>query len=415
MGILGALVVAAAAGACGEEFEGGAACPALCPEQDVVVNDTIIEAVSLDTSLVGFPSVGTEQFLLIASRPDTLDVRAVVRFDTLASRFSTITVPDSVITEIDSTFVSLRFDPARSSLSAAARLEVYDVDTTAADTSSEAILALFRPDRLLGTHDLEAGPVPDSVHVFLPNAFVLERIVNGVRLRLGVRVTGSGASELRMYAVESGSPARMSYDPSPDTAIKAISVPPESRTPTDQTILSQDLTDYSVVALGDPPPPPGAIASGGFPARRAFLRFDIPSRIVDSSTVLRATLMLTQRPLPDAVRASDSVVVYPQLVLASTAVSDVGRSAGIIANAGAGADSVKAVPASGDLRTFEIVSFVRQWRTLAGQPTQRALVLRSGLEGFGPGQIQFHSTEAPAELRPRLRLSYVARVGFGVP
>ena len=43
--------------ACTENLEGGAACPALCPEQSEQFRDTTIDAVALDSSVGGFPAL----------------------------------------------------------------------------------------------------------------------------------------------------------------------------------------------------------------------------------------------------------------------------------------------------------------------------------------------------------------------
>ena len=48
-----ALVAAGILAACTEDFQGGAACPALCPEQNVVVFDTSFDPVELDTTVTG--------------------------------------------------------------------------------------------------------------------------------------------------------------------------------------------------------------------------------------------------------------------------------------------------------------------------------------------------------------------------
>jgi hypothetical protein len=45
----------------------------------------------------------------------------------------------------------------------------------------------------------------------------------------------------------------------------------------------------------------------------------------------------------------------------------------------------------------------------------RALVLRAAAEGAQAGEIRFYSNEARADLRPRLRISYIPRVQFGIP
>ena len=69
-------------GACTEKLETGASCPLLCPGQEIVVRDTVIDpAYTFDTSLVGYPIQGLEFPLLLAARGVTLDVRYLVEED----------------------------------------------------------------------------------------------------------------------------------------------------------------------------------------------------------------------------------------------------------------------------------------------------------------------------------------------
>jgi len=59
-------------GACTEDLDTKAACPSLCPNQDVTLRDTILDAVALDTTLPNYPGKGGEAYLLVASQ-GTLD------------------------------------------------------------------------------------------------------------------------------------------------------------------------------------------------------------------------------------------------------------------------------------------------------------------------------------------------------
>jgi hypothetical protein len=68
-----ALAASGLAAACSERIEGGAACPILCPQQNVTVLDTVFDAIALDTSITGYPAFGTEPTLVLAARGDTLD------------------------------------------------------------------------------------------------------------------------------------------------------------------------------------------------------------------------------------------------------------------------------------------------------------------------------------------------------
>jgi len=47
--------------ACSEDLNGTAGCPSLCPEQNVVSVDTLLETfAAVDTTVVGYPVIGTE-------------------------------------------------------------------------------------------------------------------------------------------------------------------------------------------------------------------------------------------------------------------------------------------------------------------------------------------------------------------
>jgi hypothetical protein len=154
---------------------------------------------------------------------------------------------------------------------------------------------------------------------------------------------------------------------------------------------------------------------GGVPSRRAFLRFDIPSRIIDSSTVLRATLLLTQRP-NRTIDVKDSVLVVPHLVVAGDEVTDVTRAAVLLSPFAL--DSLVIAPGDSGLREIEIVAALRTWAA-SGTGTlkpQRAVVLRSSREAFSPFEALFFSRDATdASVRPRLRVSYALRTSFGIP
>lgn len=401
--------------ACGEDLDNGAACPALCPGQNVSVLDTTFDAVSLDSTVLGIPSLGAELTLYLASRGDTLDARAVIRFDSLTRRFTKGTA-DSAITAIDSAYIMLQVNATGTKVKAPVRIDVYDVDTTAADTSVAAVKTLFRSDRLIGGTTLDTNQVKDSIKVYLLNAPLLAKITGGKGLRVGLRATSAAAVELNVGSLDGGQVSVLRYDPAPaDTAIKAVTVIPLSSTPVGQPQLQTDLTDYSVIFAAPPPPGVGLLSLGGLPSRRAYLRFDVPSRILDSSTVLRATLILRQSPVR-AIDPRDSVLIVPHLVVAGEEVTDVARSAVLLSVFAL--DSVRAAPGDSGIKEIEVAAALRQWSLAATTSfkQQRAIVLRSSRESVSPFEAQFFSVEAAIpELRPRLRVSYALRTSFGIP
>jgi len=154
---------------------------------------------------------------------------------------------------------------------------------------------------------------------------------------------------------------------------------------------------------------------GGFPGRRTYMRFDLPRHIVDSSTVVRATLTLTQFPMRASASAQDSLGIYPYPITAGVVVTDIPRLLRLVSTTTPAADSLRIVPADSGTHSLELVNLVRVWRNTNVEQTQRALVLLIGAEGMNPALATFFSSQAPAGLRPRLQLTYVPRVTLGLP
>lgn len=411
--LLAALMVGGVV-ACGEELESGAACPILCAGQDVAVFDTTFEAVSFDTTVLGIPGFGTEGSLYLASRGDTLDVRAVVRFDSLPSTFSK-GGGDSAITRLDSAYLALIVNATATRVRGSVRVDLFDVDTAESDSVASVVQSLFRPDRLIGSSTFDSAQVKDSIKVKVNNAKLLAKVVGKQRLRLGIQVSSANGAELNIGSIEGGTSPILRFDPAPeDTAIKELGVFPVSQTPPNNTVVSGDYLDYTLIVAAPPLAGGEILAVGGIPNKRAFLRFDVPSRILDSSTVLRATLLFTQQP-NRTIDPRDTVAIVPEISLATEDVTDVTRTALILA--GFAFDTLRVAPADSGARTLEVATAVRQWASANASeiPQQKVLILRSTREGVSPFELHLSSREAPAALRPRLRVSYALRTSFGIP
>jgi hypothetical protein len=197
-----------------------------------------------------------------------------------------------------------------------------------------------------------------------------------------------------------------------DTAIQPFTVIPLSTTPADDPIAKANLGDYTVFARRPPEAGPSDLVVGGFPPRRTYLRFEIPLNVLDSSTVVRATILLNQIPTP-LLDPTDSVMIVPQLVLAGVSVTDPTKAAQILTDFTP--DSLKARPGESGVRQIEIGAVFGFWRQLKASETPHAIVLRVGREGRSPLEIRFSSLEAAAQLRPRLRISYTNEVPLGLP
>lgn len=414
---------------CTEKLEGGRACPILCPDQNLELRDTLVAGVVLDTSLGSYPPLGEEPQLLLTSRGDTLETRIVIRYDTLPTTYPQGNPPtDTPIEAVQDAKLAIRFQfPARQA-NQTVTIEAYDVDTAVTDdvdTVAATMLPLFRPDRFLGSLTFKpsdisevttATPTPDStVRIPINDAYLLAKILAKARLRVGLLVRAAESAELVFQGVAGLRPQQLSFNVPGDPVVPR-STGPYSATPAERFIASS-LSDFVIVARKRPPDTPaGVLAIGGVPGRRGYLRFDLPRGIVDSTSVVRATLLLTQYPNRLAAHGQDSVSLYPQPVIASELVTDLQRAATLL---GGGTpfrlDSLRAVPDdSGDV-VIEVVGLLNVWRQLQPQQSMRALVLRLPSEGVGPDELYFYSVEAPAALRPRVRIVYVPRLGIGLP
>src|SRR5436305_1280692 len=266
--VLVGFAAAASLGACGEKLEAGAACPLLCPQQDVQLKDTTIEAIAVDTTLAGFPLLGEEDPLLLAARGDTLETRVIFRFDTLPATFPHPSAPaDSFVTHIDSATLRVILDTVTSSgvpglPTQPVTLELYDVDAPT-DTVAAQLLPLFAPSRLLGSKTFAPESLAkDTLFVPVSPAAVLGKIINGTHLRLGMRLVSTTSTQLRIASGAAGAVLR--FKPATDTA---VSVPLISHTPADSTLSTfrNDIADFVITAKGTPLPPSNTISVGGFP------------------------------------------------------------------------------------------------------------------------------------------------------
>jgi len=397
---------------CSENLDSSGACDVLCPSIGGSVQTVTIDAVVLDTTVQSLSGLGTEPALLLANRGDSLDTRVVIRFDSLPAKFVPKNDTSQDIKSVDSAYILLRLDTLDIKGADVVTIEAYDVDTTANDTSTADVLALFRPDRFISSQTYARSQLTDSLKYYIDNATVLSKLQNGQHLRVGLRATGTSSSQLVFFSVEGGQSPVMFFRATPDTATAPLTVTPFSKTPANESIVAQHLSDYTIIAKGPPAAPPSVLSLGGLPPRRIYVHFDIPSKIIDSSTVVRATLLLNQIP-NNSLDPRDTIRVVPQVVLAGPAVTDPSKAAQIIANISA--DTLKITAGHGGNVDVELANAFNLWRTQKPDTLPRAIVLKSAVEGTSPIEMRFSSSEDISALRPRLRISYTTRVPLGLP
>ena len=433
------LVVAAAlATACTEKLDSGSACPALCPVEQLGIQDTTLVGVVLDSTVYHFPAIGAEAQIPLVTRIDgSLDVRAALRFDTLPysynSKADTVTV-DS-IAFIDSTKLHFRIDTTIAVLSDSITFGAYDIDTTGVpDTLGAPLAPLYRTDRLLGTAKFSKATIGDTAALVirLDDSKVLAKILTKTRLRIGLQVLDAKNLTVPLRASNSGAGPVLSFRasrivgaPTPADSADSILVALQSNSPTTDATIANNIRDYAVIVRGTPPPPPNAISIGGLPASRAYLRFDVPQRLLDSTQIVRATLRLTQLPSPTAL-PNDSLTIAFWMGTASSRVTDVALASslheslvalgdGTVVYGSANVRPKTYALTDSAMRTIEVAGLLRNWFKVAVTDRPHALIIQSFTEGTRPLEIRFASIENAAAIRPTLQITYVPRATAGVP
>ena len=413
---LGALLLLGSV-ACTEEVTGSLGCPDLCTDQSATLRDTtLLGVVVLDSALTGYPEFGTTRDFTLISQGDTADVRLVIRFDTLPNTFRHPNAnADSAITRVDSARIFVVVDTTIGRPTAAVTIDAFDVDTTAADSLGSALVPLFRPDRLIGTRTFEVAEIRDTLPLPISNATVLAKATAGARLRVGLRIR-SAQSPTRLRVAGSVYAPRLTFRVTPDTLVSRDTVLLQSKTPVGESIANVYAMYPIVVSGALPIPGAGVLAVGGVAGTRSYLQFNVPPILVDSVQVIRASLLMNQLQSRVTASSADSMALLVNPILAGSQITDVGT---IVSFAGSGSvvglDSVRLVPKDPGLRSIELVNLFRAWRAVGAENSIRAIVLRAKQEGSTAAELDFVSTEGAVSLRPRLRITYVPRRGFGLP
>jgi hypothetical protein len=408
--------LALAAAACSEKLDSTVGCPELCPNQGIEVINVTIDAVIMDTTVDADAPFGAEPVMLLASRGDTLDSRVVIRFDSIPPRYrrASVDTTTTAITTVDSAQLQLRLELAELQLAGPLTVSAYDIDTSGDDTSVAVLTPLFSSDRLIGSQTFAKADLKDTVRIPLSNEAVLAKAQANARLRIGLRIT-SGTGQFHIRSVEGGASAVLSFRVAADTAIKPLTFTPFSRTPTDSVSQQLNLSDFRLLVRTPPGGPLQSLLMGALPPKRTYMRFLIPKSILDSSSVVRATLLLTQMP-NRGFGPRDTVKVTTHIGIAGRAITDPEHAARLIAGAEfTQIDTLRVAASDSGSREIDIAPILRIWRAQGDTVGARAIVLRSGREGVSAPQAWFFSTESTPGLRPRLRISYTPANPFGLP
>lgn len=393
-----ALAAAALLAGCKEVTTAAGGCPTLCPTQEVVVLDTVLTGiVTSDSSYRGYVVPAEAAINKVSNVPGALAV-TVVKFNPRHDYWFGTSLLDTIrIARIDSVTLAVRV-VQRDTTVDSLRLLVYRaprplaIDTL---TTYDSVVTWVH-DSLL----VDSIPIPDSLvsgvltrrlpdSAFQPDAADSDIVGAILVLRSAAptitNVTASGFSDqpiIRWYA----------------RAADTLKTNQFSSTPLFDTFVQS-------------PEPPAMLADrrfvGNLPSARTLLRLNIPRYFIDSTTVVRARLVLSPvGPIGGA--PSQSFVMEAHGI-----IRDFGPKSFFTPDAALSGSVTLTV---GDTAQVELglTRILQTWHGLSPDSLPRTIILRLADEGRTLGELAFAPAAAGARA-PFLRLTYIKPYAFGVP
>jgi hypothetical protein len=396
---IGGLLAAITIAGCQEKLTAPADCPALCPGGQPQVFDEVFPADSgADSSFVGYLQPHQATAMLVSNGLQGFEERGLVRF---LPRSATVTVRDTARAyTIDSVALSFTLVARDTNLTGLQLLLYRLTPSIDSNTTFAAVDPAFVPGSLIATI-----PVPDTLNTGTVRAVFDAADLNRVeipasdsgRLAIGIQLAAPTPTGVRLGALGAGSsPIFTSYVTLdvPDTGTAKLRTIPLG--PSFNTYVPEVPPVIDTMSL----------AVGGAPSARALLRFNLPSRIRDSATIVRATLELTP------VASIPGLPTDPARLLSRAVLTDVGAKSPVGSVLGRVPEDT--LEAGATTVSLEAVRLVELWLGAAGGPS--ALVLSLTPEAASFSRPVFYSTRAAdPSFRPRLRISYLLSFPFETP
>ncbi len=385
---------------CQEKLATPGECPGLCPGDRSAVSDTAITAVpGQDSTFGGYVARGEGNSLQLSNGLDATQARGMARF---VRRDDSVLVRDTLRSyAIDS--VSLGFTVlGRDSLATGLSVELYRLPQPAtidSTTTFAQVEAALTPGNLLATVPVPDGLRSGPLQVVFKGATLpqiqLPAADTGV-LALAYRLVSPTTTALRIGSAAAGSagPSFVTYLTAnvADTALQHRALP---RIVAFSSFVSSqtETTDSTTITVG------------GIPSARALLRFALPARIRDSTTIIRATLELT--PLaPVTGLPNDSLALDVRALL-----SDLGAKSPRLASNSSQILLAYLTVGFADTLRVDVTSLVKLWQPPSRLPMSLFLALQP--EGSSFSRAVFGSTRRG--VAPRLLVTYVGAYPFETP
>jgi hypothetical protein len=396
------IIAAVLLAGCQERLTSPGDCPALCPGGRPQVFDEVLSPIiGSDSSFRGYVQPDSAAALLVSNGLQGFEQRAIMRFPTRPDSVTVAGTPRAYT--IDSVVFGFSI-VARDTTVSGPQVQLYRLPRTIDTTTTFAdVDPAFIPGNLVATivvpDTVKTGPIravlqgTDLARVQIPPAD------SGV-LALGVRIDAPSSTGVRLGAAAArigGVFVTYATLDIPDAATPQLTTFPLAATFNSSLSQVQQTDDSTLLAVG------------GEPSARALLRFELPTRIKDSATIVRATLELTP------VSPITGLPHDPGLLQARAVLVDVGAKSPVNSSAGRVPADTLDSGASGTV-SLEAVRLVELWLGATTRPSALMLALPPELESASFSRPVFYSTRAADPmLRPRLRISYLLPFPFETP
>jgi len=399
---LAAVLLAAAGWSCTENVVAPGHCPEACTAESVQQVDTVLTGViASDTSYRGYVTPEESSFLVMSNTPQ-LQAAAIMRFAPRPS-FWVNSVGDTVqLNSIDSVLFTVHV-LKRDTTVTTSRIIIYQVPLSAVDTNATyaSITSYLTPANLVDSIVIDSvieDSLDGSVRKLLPtSAFTPDTVsADSGRVAAVLVVRADTPTVMSIGAVDiSGLPTTINwYARGADTTqIETFTATPEF--------------DSFVQTPLPPAASPTSMFVGGLPSSRALIRFAIPSYFIDSTTIVRGTLVMTPTS-PVVSLPVDTFTLEAHGVLRDYGPKSYPSSSAVFGTAG------RFVAGDSGTVNLDLTQILRSWRGVSVDSLPRSIIVIVVEEGTTLGSIALARSGTGA-IAPVLHLTYIKPYVFGVP
>ncbi len=380
--------------ACEASITAPGSCPEFCPNAVIELVDTVLTGVlEGDTSFTGYVEANRANAMQVAGGGAGVESRGVIFFTRFGDSAAVDSTARGLVVRQDSfqlDIVLLSRSPDVTGL----QITVHRINPSANPQGDFTELAPFFEDStIIGIIAIPDTVTADTVSAIIPCDAFPDFEANENQVALGLSLRGTTPAFANFSTRETTLGALLTRYILVESGVDSV----------ERSEIS--LSEFDAFVDTDlPGPPAGALLVGGTPSARTFLRVNLPPVIVDSSEIVRATLLFV---LVEPVLGAPTDTF---LVVAEGLGADFGAKSPILPTPDTLLVRTAVGVGSTDTVSIDISSLLVLWQNF---PTRiRSLVVHLDLEAGSPAQLRLESTRMPG-MEPALRVTYVPPFRFG--